>query len=83
MENNNNLEVIETTTEVMDCEPKTSGKGFGKLAIGLAVAGGAALGVVLYKRRKNRKERAKKLLEAEGYTVTEPVAEESEEEVAE
>lgn len=77
---NNNLEVIETTTEVMDCEqPKTSGKGFGKIAIGLAVAGGAALGAWLYKRSKTADERAKKKLEAKGYTVTAPVADENEE----
>lgn len=83
MENNNNLDVIETTTEVMDYEPKTSGKKYGKIGLGLAVAGGVALGAWLYKRRKTADERAKKKLEAKGYTVTAPVAEESDEEVAE
>jgi hypothetical protein len=83
MENNNNLDVIETTFEVMDDEPTTSGKGFGKIAIGLTAIAGAGLGIWLYKRRKTADERAKKRLEAKGYIVTAPEVESSDEEVAE
>ena len=69
---NNNLEVIETTNvEVIDeCVAQPSGGKISKGLIGLTMAVGAGLGILIYKRRKNRKERMIKLLEKEGYTIT-------------
>lgn len=67
-----NYEVIEDVeVEVYDEEPETSSKrGFGALALGAVLVGGAA--ALLYKNRNKLEERKIRKLEKKGYIVTRP-----------
>lgn len=84
MSENTNLEVIDNAEVMNDCDiSQSTSKKISKLAVGLTMAAGAGIGIWLYKRRKNRKERMIKELEKAGYTVNAPEADDAEEEAAE
>ena len=73
MENiNMNEELNEATVIEMACEEvaKSSGKGLGKVVVGLGVAVGTVLGAVaIYKNKDKLTEKKIKKLEKKGYIV--------------